>query len=637
MVLTSRKTSRKPLSTTGWTPHMVAINQCRKMPYVQKAMGNILTAVLVAWFVLLSNVIYAAEVTAKLSENIIVENQVVQLTIRADVADTGNGPDFSVLEKDFTILNQSQSSQFSFNLGASQSRKYWIVSLMPKSAGVVQIPAIPVGQYASNPLTLEVKTSPALLDENGNPPILIEVEVSDLQPYLQQEVIIRLKLYHAFALQNANISTPKHVDLVMERLTDDQVHYETIKDTDYQVLTREYLAFPQRSGVIEIEPQKVAAMINTNRGRRLIKAQSKPIKLNVLPVPTMYPSENWLPAKDVVISSTLKHPTSRQAGAAQVGDTLIWQITTIADGAFPEQIPTLEFVSTKNYKLYPQQPTFSSSKSTYGIRGEQTVNIEVVPTAPGTLTLPNIELPYWDIKNRRVKHSHATGPSMEITGLPIIDEKPVESGKKKVTALLKPQSRSVAPISLAKTESDQKESAELTEKKDVTVDLSIKTGEQWSLKHILLASLLMVTAIALCLAVCLRLYKNKSNNKTLEEQSVPTLKEFAPLKTANEDSAYHDLLTVCRSNQLPLLRSALLEWARHRWGEEAIRGLDDIKELSQSNSLKELLMEAELIMYSDQTTTEWDGTMLANALEEFYSGESKPTKESQLKSLYPDL
>lgn len=595
--------------------------------------------------ILVSSFIHAAEVTAKLSENTIVENQVVQLTIRADFADTGAGPDFSVLEKDFTILNQSQSSQFSFNLGASQSRKYWIVSLMPKSAGVFKIPAIPVGQHSSEPITLEVKTSPTLLDENGNPPILIEMEVSDTQPYLQQEVIIRLKLYHAFALQNANISTPKHADLVMERLTDDQVHYETIKDTSYQVLTREYLAFPQKSGVIEIEAQKVAAMINTNRGRRLIKAQSKPITLKVQSVPALYPSENWLPAKNVVIESKLLQPNSRQAGAAQVGDTLIWQITTIADGSFPEQIPTLEFTSTRNYKLYPQQPSFNSSKSSQGIRGEQIIKIEVVPTAPGTLILPEIELPYWDIKNRRIKYSHAAGPTIEISGLPIIDEQPINSAdnKKKVTALLKPQSRSVAPISLAKPDEEAEIETEAIPSESVTegvtIDLSIKqSNKEWTLKHILVAVLLAITGITLCAAVILRLIKSKQGNvDTKAKELVPTLQEFAPLKTADENSAYQELITICHANQLPLLRSALLEWARHRWGEDTIRGLDDIKELSESNTLKELLMETELIMYSDQASTEWDGEMLANALDEFYSGESKPSKESQLKTLYPDL
>jgi len=590
---------------------------------------------------------FGATITASLDKHSVIENEVVQLTIRTDFADTGNGPDFSVLEKNFEILNQSQSSQFRFNLGTSQSLKFWIISLMPKSTGTFEIPPIKVGQYLSNPLTLEVKTSPALLDENGNPPIIIELEVSDIEPYLQQQVIVSLKLYNAFALQNANISKPKHVDLVMERLTDDQIHYETIKDTSYQVLTREYLAFPQKSGAIEIDPQTISAMVNTTRGRRLIKAQSNPIKLNVLPVPDNYPSDNWLPAKNVTITSTLRPANSRQAGGtqirdAQVGDTLIWTITTVAEGAYPEQILPLEFISTRNYKLYPQPPEFSNSKSGEGIRGEQTITIEVVPTVPGTLSLPAIEVPYWDIKNRRVKQSYATSPTMEITGLAIIEEAPVNSNKSNVTALLKPQTRSVAPISLAKSAEEKSEPIS-TQKNDdgiqeTPVDLIVEdTTPKWSLRYIVVAALLAITAITLITAILLKWYQSKTARLRSKNNAVPTLQELAPLKTENEKNAYKELIVVCENNQLHLLRNALVEWARHRWGEDNIRGLDDIKTLCESFKLSQLLMEAELIMYSDSASDDWDGSNLSEALEEFYHGEEKPSQASKLETLYPNF
>lgn len=577
----------------------------------------------------------ANTVTASLDKQSVIENEVIQLTIRADFSDTGSGPDFSALKKNFDILNQSQSSQFRFNLGTSQSIKFWIISLMPKSTGTVEIPPIKVGDYYSNPLTLKVKTSPALLDENGNPPVMIEMQASDLQPYLQQEVVLSLKIYNAFALQNANISTPKNADLVMEKLIDDQVGFETIKGTEYQVLTRKYLAFPQRSGEIEIDPQTIAAMVNTNRGRRLIKAQSSPIKLNVLPVPANYPSENWLPAKSVTISSKLAPSNGRQAGNAKVGDTLIWTITTSADGAYPEQIAPLNFTSTRDYKLYPQPPVFDSTRSEDGIVGKQTITIEVVPTAPGTLTLPEIEVPYWDIKNKLDKYAHAPSPTMQITGLPIIEEAPVKP--KGATALLKPQTRSVAPIALDKPEEEQQAQSDSDKRTKQPVDLTINDKTPtWSLRNQIVIGLLAITLISLLAAVVLKLKKKKPRRKTYKDDGVPTLLELAPLTTADEKTAYKNLIEICESDQIKLLRSSLLEWGRHRWGDQ-VKGLDDIKHLSQSEDLSQLLMEAELVMYSDQASTEWDGSNLAEALKEFYSGETKPSQESQLKSLYPDL
>lgn len=582
-----------------------------------------------------------ATVTATLDKNTIVEGEVVQLTIRSDFADTGSGPDFSDLKKNFDILNQSQSSQFRFNLGTSQSLKFWIISLMPKSTGTFEIPPIQVGQYQSNSLTLEVKTSPALLDENGNPPVIIELEVSDIEPYLQQEVVVSLKLYNAFALQNARISTPKHVDLVMERLSDDQIHYETIKDTSYQVLTREYLAFPQKSGVIEIDPQTISAMVSTSRGRRLIKAQSNSVKLNVQAIPSDYPSENWLPAKNVTITSTLTPVEDPQANTAKVGDTLLWTITTLAEGAYPEQILPLAFESTRSYKLYPQPPEFNSFKSGQGIRGEQTIQIEVVPTAPGTLILPALEVPYWDINNKRVKYSYAKSPSMDITGLAIIEEAPINK-KKAVTGVLKPQTRSVAPISLDKPEEEQTAPIS-TEKHNADsenppVELTIKdTSPTRSLKSILITALLSIAAITVIFASLLKIFQHKKSKQQHQPDGIPIIQELAPLKTENEKVAYDDLINICMTDQLNLLRNALVEWGRHKWGERNVHGLDDIKALCDSPKLTQLLMEAEIIMYSDSESNDWNGEELIEALEEFQSGKEKPSQASQLKTLYPNF
>ncbi|MEC8484437.1 MAG: BatD family protein, partial [Pseudomonadota bacterium] len=77
----------------------------------------------------------ADQVTAALDKNTVTENEVVQLTIRTDFANTGNGPDLSSLKRDFDIVSQSQNSQFSFNLGTNQALNFWVVTLIPKAVG----------------------------------------------------------------------------------------------------------------------------------------------------------------------------------------------------------------------------------------------------------------------------------------------------------------------------------------------------------------------------------------------------------------------------------------------------------------------------------------------------------------------
>ena len=133
------------------------------------------------------------------------------------------------------------------------------------------------------------------------------------------------------------------------------------------------------------------------------------------------------------------------------------------------------------------------------------------------------------------------------------------------------------------------------------------------------------------------LLKRRKSGASDSNSDVPTLQEFAPLSSGNEDAAYEQLLSGCRRSDLSTLRLNLLEWARHRWGDNAIRGIDDIKRLTDTPHLTQLLMEAELVMYSPSASTQWNGDALADALEEYVTGHTKPSQASQLKTLYPNF
>ncbi|BFM47903.1 BatD family protein [Marinomonas sp. THO17] len=575
---------------------------------------------------LLSTFSYADTVTATLDKKVVTENTLVKLTLKADFSNTGNGPDLSPLQKDFEVLGKSQNSQFSFNLGTSKALNFWVVSLMPKSVGTIEIPAIRIGDHQSQPIKLEVKSSPQLLDDNGNPPVIVRMEASNNEPYLQQQVILRVKLYTSVALQNANRTVPSHPDLVIERLSDDQMTYETINGTQYQVITRDYLSFPQRSGLLTISPQGIQAMVNTSFGRRLIKVQSEPLSLQVLPIPASYVADAWLPSQSVEVTSKL----SSTSDTPRVGDTLLWNIHIRATGSLPEQIPTLDFNSTRNYKLYPQPPKFSTSKNANGVIGEQSIQVEVVPTAQGNLQLPDIDISYWDTRNAKLVHAVANTNSINIAPLPSIkNNKQTPSID---TTPLPAQPSSTAPISLQKKPEPK---AEVESEPSLTAPPTIieSDNETWSFKTLLIYTLFAMAIFTLAWWIILR--RQKPNSERIEE-SVPTLQEFAPLATPDEATAFQQLLTTCHNDQLSELRANLLEWARHRWGDHEIRTLDDIKRLT-SVQVTQLLMEAELMMYSNNPSHEWHGEPLADALEEYVSGIAKPSQASQLKALYPDL
>ncbi len=578
----------------------------------------------------------ADEVTAALDKTTVAENEIVKLTVRANFSDTGSGPDFSALKRDFDVLSKSQNSQFSFNLGTNQALSFWVVSLKPKSVGTFEIPPIPVGDQESEPLFLEVRPARQMTDPNGNPLVMLRFKTDELQPYVQQQVILTLELYSAATLQNAKLTTPNHPNLLLERLSDDQIRYEEINGTSYQVLTREYVAFPQRSGTLELINQSVEGTLNTGSGRRLVSVKSTPITLDVLPIPASYGNTNWLPTNAVAVKSQLTTTLTDP----RVGDTLNWNISLTAQGVLGEQLPTLSFDSTRAYKLYPTSPVFDSSKSSAGIMGRQSIDIEVVPTQAGELTLPPVTVTYWDPTERAIKTVTANTNTLEVAPLPnsipqsdasAPETEPTENNTPESTVPTQ-SSQSVAPISLTKTKPPVPSIADPNE--PAPMEVVIDSPESQSSWVVWLAlGLIGIGTIGLIGAILI--HKRKQLDSA--SNSVPTLQEFAPLTSNSEDAAFQQLLTSCRTSDLGRFRPCLLEWARHRWGDSAIRGVEDIKRLANNPRLTQLLMEAELVMYSNSAAHSWDGQALGDVLEEYATGQSKPSQASQLKTLYPNF
>ena len=579
----------------------------------------------------------ADQVTAALDKNTVTENEVVQLTIRTDFANTGNGPDLSSLKRDFDIVSQSQNSQFSFNLGTNQALNFWVVTLIPKAVGNFQIPPIKVGDQQSEALYIEVKPAKQMTDKLGNPLVMLKFQSNITEPYVQQQVLLTLELYTAVTLQSANLSTPNHPNLLMERLSDDQMRYEEINGTSYQVLTREYVAFPQRSGPLELTNQSVEAIVSTQRGARKVNIKSTPISLNVLPIPASYGNSNWLPTDAVAVRSVLSNSVSNP----RIGDTLFWEIDITAQGVLGEQLPTLSYPNNRAYKLYPSSPTYETNKGISGVTGRASMRIEVVPTQSGPLTLPEVQVTYWDPIARQVKTATANAAVVDVAPLPNSGT----SSKSNFSALpsgpiaspqdIPPQSTSVAPISLAKAKPKSPSTAEENNDSPAPIEVEVTTPSDSSSWAVMVAGILMLaggTGIVVWI-----LLKRRNSGAPDSNSDVPTLQEFAPLSSGNEDAAYEQLLSGCRRSDLSTLRLNLLEWARHRWGDNAIRGIDDIKRLTDTPHLTQLLMEAELVMYSPSASTQWNGDALADALEEYVTGHTKPSQASQLKTLYPNF
>lgn len=95
---------------------------------------------------------------ARLSRNPVSIDESFQLILESD-GQTDSDPDFSVLEQDFQILSQSRSQNIQMINAKVTRSTSWRLKLLARRTGRLTIPAIPLGDDSSKPLSILVQNA----------------------------------------------------------------------------------------------------------------------------------------------------------------------------------------------------------------------------------------------------------------------------------------------------------------------------------------------------------------------------------------------------------------------------------------------------------------------------------------------
>ncbi len=328
-------------------------------------------------------------------------------------------PDFSPLEQDFTILNQSHSSNASWVNGKSSKTVQWTVSVIAKNVGNLTIPIIKFGRDRSPPATVEVTKDKTDKVGNADEDLFLAVEASPTSPYLQSQVIYTLRLYRKVDIAQAQLTEPELADAVIEKLAEDSNYVTKVNGMDYSVTERKYAIFPQKSGSMTIKPLVLTAEIVTNsrpsfsgffNSTQTKRVASKEIILDVKPAPAAFTGSHWLSAEQLEI----RQEWSGDFEQMKVGEPLTRTLTLQAKGATVSALPELN--STKiddSLKTYPDQPVLKEQKTTDGLIAFREEKIALIPSKTGDYVLPAIKIPWFNTQNKKMEI--ATIPETTIT------------------------------------------------------------------------------------------------------------------------------------------------------------------------------------------------------------------------------
>lgn len=359
---------------------------------------------ILAWMALLlplafAGPVHAEEPRAWLDRDEVVLGETVTLNIQADGS---TPPDYEPLRADFEISGLTSRSQLVAVDGESRTRTLFAAALRPLRAGTILIPPLVVGGERSNPVTLAVAPESAQEPAGAGADVFLESLPDDPEPYAQQAVGWVVRLYSAVPLVSGQLDQPAPAGATLRQVGDDAQYTRSVAGRHYNVIERRYLLIPERSGTLEVpgarfEGRGARGFFDDVLGRGgSLTATARPQRLEVQPVPDGAP-QPWLPLHSLEIGYRAL-PRELHAGAAATVT-----VEMVADGAGEGQAPELQLPTVPGLRVFPE-PAEVDQRFVDG-RPRVTVRRQfaLVPSAAGEVTLPALELQWWDVEADRAR------------------------------------------------------------------------------------------------------------------------------------------------------------------------------------------------------------------------------------------
>ncbi|TAJ95143.1 MAG: protein BatD [Gammaproteobacteria bacterium] len=551
---------------------------------------------------LCGTLVQAANISVTTDRDPVSLNESFTITFESD-GRVDDDPDFSVLEQDFRILSQQQSTNMSIMNGRVSNSHTWQLTVMPQRAGRLTIPAVSFGSDASPPVTIRVESgasgsNPQSASDQG---VFLEVEVDETRPYVQAQAIYTVRLFLAINVANASLTEPAVPSgaAVIQKIGDDTRYQTTRNGRRYDVIERSYALFPQTSGMLNVEPVAFQAQPASRNGfffnpfdagGRTIYIQSDRITLEVQPIPAGFKGANWLPAADVKLSESW----SEDPAQFTVGQPITRTLTLSAAGQTASQLPELPRWDQSALRQYPDQPSLNDQVTAKGVTGQRIEKIAIIPNQPGKYTLPAIEVPWWNLQTE--KQEVARLPEHEIEVLPIASNSAAASAAGSDTAIATDPSLSEPAMPPASSSPNPAPNI-----------------WQW----------LTLALFILWLATLLLWYKSARGRAP---RSTPAASESLRQVT-------RELHAACRANDAARARLLLVQWGRCLWPEDPPAGTTAIAARCDAE-LAAAIRELDVALYAREGRR-WDGARLHHELsDQTRPGQPRSARASGLEPLH---
>lgn len=532
---------------------------------------SIVTSAFLLMLVTFSSAVFS--LTVSVDRTRISETDPLRLNIKVNEALTGQ-LEFDFLTKDFEILRvagPNQNTKMSIINGQS-SREVstsWDLVLRAKRLGTVIIPRIQINGSISEAIVIDVVPQTAEMKSKANELVFLETSVDTSEAYVQGQIIYTIKLHYVDIITGEIPAEPKIENAIIETIESEKRYDTYVNNRRYFVFEKRFAIFPQRSGVLEI-PRVTFTGSKVGRGffsnREPVMAFSETHSVTVKPKPEEFTAPHWLPAKSVKITEAW----SSESKQLTVGEPINRNITITVDGQAATLLPAIDDIEIQGAKSYKDPEVQNQTITDSGIVATSKTTVGIVPTQPGKLLLPALELAWWN----------TTTNKMEIASLP--------AQAFSVEASSQPQAvaRNIEP-----SQPNQTLVAE-----SATLRQPVAEGPNyWQLLAGVLAAAWVITLMLLFKA---------------QRRPTQTAVEDTPTQLTSETALFNKLQEACKKNQATDARNLLF-----LWGKARLPSIDSTRDLAAHYASDELLQEIVLLeqsLYSPSQQTDWHGKSLGD-------------------------
>ena len=541
---------------------------------------------------LFSTSVFAQQIELSVDRNELARGETLTLTIRVYDQRQGMQLDLTPLTQDFDVLGTRTSSQIRSINGVTESWTDYVITLFPEKEGDLVIPSLSILNQATDPIPISVVNAGPRSNQ-GNNELYLEIEVNKDSVYVQEQLLFTVRLFYTIN----GIRNPVFTELDMEdtvtQLIGSPNQYERLIDGErFGVYEKRYVIFPQRSGPLEIPDilfrgevtDGSSNFVFRNMNTRRVTAFIEGITIEVKERPASVPrDDDWLP----VTGLTLEETWSGDINALKVGDSVVRTLILRAEGLDGAVLPPFSPQDIDGLNLYPDPADISRTFVDGSIVGTRVETSTYVALEAGTIEVPALEIPWWDITDDSARTTTLPATRFEVATIEgVLPSEQAVASTQEIQTLLAPE-----PL-VDQAMIDAQAEAEVIE-----IDSGIVRWAQW---------LVVALVIFLLSALARRRFGAFTQQRFAEWRAAQT-------PEANEKAAYGILKSVCRSGDYKAIRDALLTWANHYCASDRggrVRSMEDLVRLSPSRELTEQANELQSMLFNAQSSSDFDSAKL---------------------------